>query len=374
MKKSISLILLLAIIVGCFSFISYRSKYFASDLKVAILVPDVVDDNFIGPMVSDAAKQLKSQGITADIVECKGDNYRIRMTEAATSHEMVVCVGRYFWEIGDVSREYPSVKFVWMNNTVERPEDYPNLENVTFYENQGSYIAGYLAAAMTESGVIGIVVSENNSSAVRYAAGFIQGAKAVNSSIDVVTVLAGTGDLEGGRLPAMAAINRDADVLLEVGFGTSVGFFQAAKENDVYVIGTDTDKKLALPQYDDLILCSVRKNIGRAIVRVITRYDDYSQFSGGKNISVGMNDGYVEVTYGGDYSAQLVDENLVSQLVYLKDSIISQAITVDQTTRVIDKALVVSGYEETDDVEDTGSGTSGTGEDGGDEPLIVPDK
>ncbi|MBR5740740.1 MAG: hypothetical protein IKX81_05510, partial [Firmicutes bacterium] len=103
MKKSISLILVLALIVGCLSFISYRSKSFASDLKVAILTADVFDDNYIGQTIADASKQLKSSGITADLIECKGDNFRIRMTEAASSHEMVICVGRQFWEIGEVS-------------------------------------------------------------------------------------------------------------------------------------------------------------------------------------------------------------------------------------------------------------------------------
>ncbi|MBQ1630499.1 MAG: BMP family ABC transporter substrate-binding protein, partial [Firmicutes bacterium] len=203
MKKSISLILVLAAIVGCLSFVSYRSKSFASDLKVAILTADVFDDNYTGQTIKDASQQLKSQGITADLIECKGENFRQRLTEAASSHEMVVCVGKQFWEIGEVSGDFPSVQFVWMDNTVEVPEDYPNLENVTFNENQGSYLAGYVAAAMTESGVIGIIAPDKSSSFVRYAAGFIQGAKSANSSVDVVSALAGTGNRDSAYKAAM---------------------------------------------------------------------------------------------------------------------------------------------------------------------------
>ena len=341
MKKSVSLILVLALIVGCLSFISYRSKSFASDLKVAILTADVFDDNYIGQSIVDASKQLKSAGITPDLIECKGDNFRIRMTEAAASHEMVICVGRQFWEIGEVSREYPGVKFVWMDSTVENPENFPNLENVTFYENQGAYLAGYIAAAMTETGVLGVVVSERNSSSMRYAAGFIHGAKSANLSVDVVITAAGTGNTKDGFLPAKAAIDKKADILLEVGFGTETGVYQAARESDVKVIGSETDKKLALPAFDDLILCSIKKDIGRAIVKVITRYDDYSQFSGGKTISVGINEGYVDICYGNDKSVDLVDENLVTQIQYLRDSIINQVITVNIETRSFNNAIQV---------------------------------
>jgi len=377
MKKSISLILVLAAIVGCLSFVSYRSKSFASDLKVAILTADVFDDNYTGQTIKDASQQLKSQGITADLIECKGENFRQRLTEAASSHEMVVCVGKQFWEIGEVSGDYPSVQFVWMDNTVEVPEDYPNLENVTFNENQGAYLAGYVAAAMTESGVIGIIAPDKSSSFVRYAAGFIQGAKSANSSVDVVSALAGTGNRDSAYKAAMALIEKDADVLLEIGYGNNTGIYEAAKDNDVYVIGTEVDRKLSLPQYDDLILCSVKKDIGRAIVRVVTRYDDYGQMSGGMNISVGVNEGYVDICFGNDFSTQLVDENLVTQVKYLRDGIINNVTTVVTDSNIFDQAIQITGPVANEDTSQTSDGSSetntGTGN-GEPDVRIVPDK
>ncbi len=378
MKKSISLILVMVVIVGTLSLISYRSKSFASDLKIAILTADVFEDNYTGQTILDASQTLKSEGITADLIECKGDSFRLRMTEAASSHEMVVCVGKQFWEIGEVSREYPGVKFVWMNNTVENPEDYPNLENVTFYENQGAYLAGYVAAALTETGVIGIIMPEKNSSFTRYAAGFIQGARSVNSSVDVVTVIASPGNSGDSSAPAMTAIGNDADVILEVGFGTDTGVYEAAKDKGVFIIGTETDKKITLRKYDEQILCSVKKDIGRAIVRVVTRYDDYDQFSGGKNISVGINEGYVDICYGDEYSVNLVDENLVTQIRYLRDSIINNVIAVDTQTEELDNAIQLEDTKAAD-VDETEAGPDpggGQTETGGDylEGRIVPDK
>ena len=375
MKKSISLILILAAIVGCLSFVSYRSKSFASDLKVAILTADVFDDNYTGQTVIDASKQLKSSGITADLIECKGDNFRLRMTEAAASHEMVVCIGKQFWEIGEVSREYPSVKFVWMDNTVEDPENYPNLENVTFYENQGTYLAGYIAAAMTESGVIGMVVTEKNSSTSRYAAGFVHGAKMVNSSVDIVAAIPDPNDDDGAYRAAMAVLDKGADIILEVGFGNDTGVYKAAKERGAYVVGTETDRKVTLPGYEDLIICSVKKDIGRAIVRVVTRYDDYQQFSGGKNISVGINEGYIDICYGDETSTQLVDENLVTQIQYLRDNIINNVIAVNAVTRSLDNPIGIPDPETPDDTEDMENAASAEGDTGdAQDGQIVPDK
>ena len=107
--------------------------------------------------------------------------------KAAAESDMVVCIGPEFWEITDVTQEYPYTNFIWFCASIENPEDYPNLHSVVFAGNEGSYLVGYVAAAMSQTGVIGAVLGDEDSYYNGVIAGFTQGARQANDTVEVVT-------------------------------------------------------------------------------------------------------------------------------------------------------------------------------------------
>lgn len=73
------------------------------------------------------------------------------MRNAADNADVVVPVGWQFYNVSEVADEYPDVKFIWVDNEVENVEDHPNILCIKYAQNEGSFLAGYIAAKMSTS-------------------------------------------------------------------------------------------------------------------------------------------------------------------------------------------------------------------------------
>ena len=105
---------------------------------------------------------------------------------------------------------------------------------LTFAEAEPGYLAGIVAATLSESGVIGAVGGTNVPAVVRYRDGYINGAKSVNPDIEVLyqesnpDPVIGFNDPERGAEIASQMMDLGADVLFQVAGGTGVGVLEAA--------------------------------------------------------------------------------------------------------------------------------------------------
>lgn len=342
MKKSIALILAVAMIIAAFAFVGCGDENSDNDagsqeeqnLSVTIVVPSGFGDKSFNDSAHDGGEQIKSDlGLNVSYIECQGEAFKQRMMDAAENSDIVVLVGWEFYEITDVAGEYPEVKFIWVDNQVETPESYPNLLNVVYAQNEGSYLAGYIAAAMSESGTIGAVGGDDISVINDFIVGYKQGAEAYNPDIEVKQNYAG-GDYENpamGKELALSINGLGADVIFQVAGNTGSGVFEAAKENNFLAIGVDKDQKSELPNYDDVILCSMKKEVGLSIYDLVKMYADDGVLEGGKVWLADMANGYVGISYGGENSIQLVPDDIKTKVEELKQDIISGKIEVETT-------------------------------------------
>lgn len=342
MKKSIALILAVAMIIACFGFVGCGDDKGGNDaggqenqtLTLTVVVPAGFGDKSFNDSAHEGGEQIKADlGLNVKYIECKGEAYKQRMMDAAEGSDIVVAVGWEFYEITDVVGEYPEVKFIWIDNQVETPEDYPNLVNVIYAQNEGSYLAGYIAAAMSESGVVGAVGGDDISTINDFIVGYKQGAEAFDSKTKVIQNYAG-GDYENpamGKELALSINGLGADVVFQVAGNTGSGVFEAAKENKFYAIGVDKDQKTELPNYDEVILCSMKKEVGLSIYDLVKMYANDGVFEGGKVWLADMANGYVDISYGSEDSLQLVSDELKAKVEELKQDIISGKIEVETT-------------------------------------------
>lgn len=324
---------MLALLIGGFAFAGYKLGGEKSDvvLNLTILVSDAFGDKSFNDSAFDGGEALKEDNVNVSYIECKGENFKQQMMTAAPESDMVICVGWEFWEIADVCQEYPDTKFIWMDNSVESPEAYPNLLNVTFAQNEGSYLAGYIAAAMSGTGVIGAVGGNNDDTTNDFIVGFSQGAKQANSSVTVLSAFAG-GDYDNPELGenlALALNAKGADVIFQIAGDTGIGVIKAAKENGFYAIGVDKDQKIELPEYEDAVLCSMKKDLGKAIYDLVEEYIEEGTFEGGTVFRAGMASGYVDICYGDSSSTPLVGDYLKAQVEDFKTRIENGDVTVD---------------------------------------------
>jgi len=136
----------------------------------------------------------------------------------------------------------PDVDFVAIDQFLE--EYPPNMAGVVFNEDESGYIAGVLAASLSESGVIGVVGGREDVPAVpKFVNGFTVGAQSVNPDIRVLhTYNESFVDAPKGASDANQFIGEGADVIFGAGGPTGSGGVKAAAEQGVWGIGVDQDE------------------------------------------------------------------------------------------------------------------------------------
>ena len=142
-----------------------------------------------------------------------------------------------------VAAEFPAVRFVIIDSVVEAP----NVQSIVFREEQGSYLAGMLAALRSNTGKIGFVGGMDVPLIRKFACGYVQGARAINPRVEVLQNMAGStpaawaDPVRGGEL-ARSQIERGADVVFHAAGATGVGVLQAAADAGKFGIGVDSNQ------------------------------------------------------------------------------------------------------------------------------------
>ena len=169
----------------------------------------------------------------------------------------------------------------------------------TLSGHEGAYLAGRLAAKMSRSGTVGIVVSGEPPSWNSQSAAFAQGAKAEKDGIKIL--YAGIGpaayaDAAGGKRVTEAVIAAGADIIFGQGNGSSFGMLQAVettKAGDggkVYFIDVIGDKS---PINKGFLLSSVLWNLVPVYDAMIA--DLKADKFGTKNYTIGLADDSVKL-------------------------------------------------------------------------------
>ncbi len=270
-------------------------------------------------------------GVNPIVIECNNENHDTQMRNAAEKADVVVCVGWEFYNVETIAPEYPDVKWIWVDNATAEPV--ANVLNITYAQNQGSFLAGYIAAAVSESGVVGAVGGMDADTINDFIVGYTQGAEYYGTEngkdITVVKNYSNTYDDPAvGKDCAIALNDQGADVIFQIASACGDGVFEAAKEKGFYAIGVDSDQKYIDPE---VIICSMKKEVGSSIYDAVKTLigGDESQF--GTTWVADMTNGYVGIGYGEDGMTQQVSDEVKAEVEALAEKIASGEIVVDTT-------------------------------------------
>ena len=295
---------------------------------VAVVVAGKFGDrSFYDSSKEGLDKLTKDFGINPITIECNNENHAIQMKNAAEKADIAVLVGWEFYDVETIAPEYPSRKFIWIDNATEKPVG--NVLNITYAQNEGSFLAGYIAAAMTKSGTVGAVGGENVDTINDFIVGYEQGAKYRNADVKVVKNYSNNYDDPAlGKDCAIALNDQGADVIFQIASACGDGVFEAAKEKGFYAIGVDSDQKYIDPE---VIICSMKKEVGNSIYTAVSEFlnGDSSRF--GTTWVADMATGYIGIGYGDDTMTQQVPADLKAEVEALKAKIISGEIKVNTT-------------------------------------------
>ena len=179
----------------------------------------------------------------------------------------VIAVGfAYAASVKKVGKANPDVKFALVDSVDAAG---PNIENLTFAENEGSFLMGAAAALKSKTGKIGFIGGVNVDLIKKFEAGYVMGAKAANPAIKIqIKYLTQPPDFGGfndpakGKTAAEGMFQQGADVIFAAAGGSGGGVFTAATAAGKMVIGVDSDQALTAPAATkDVIITSMIKKV-----------------------------------------------------------------------------------------------------------------
>ena len=301
-------------------------------LTVALVVAGKLGDrSFYDSSKEGLDRMVADLGVTPIVIECNNENHDIQMKNAAEKANIVVCVGWEFYNVETIAPDYPEVNWIWVDNATSAPVS--NVLNITYAQNEGSFLAGYIAAAMSDSGVVGAVGGEDSDTINDFIVGYKQGAEYYaaekGGSVKVETNYSNDyDDPAKGKECAKALHDLGADVIFQIASKAGDGVFEAAQEGGFYAIGVDSDQKYIA---DDVIICSMKKEVGTSIYEAIKAYLNGDTSLWGTTWIADMSNGYVGIGYGEEGSTQQVPDEVKAEVEALAAKIVSGEIKVDTT-------------------------------------------
>ena len=181
----------------------------------------------------------------------------------------------------------------------------PNVRGAVFGTTDAAFLAGYLAAGVSQTGVVATYGGIQIPCGVTcFMDGFVYGVRYYNQEKGTDVQVLGwdpeaqtgsfTGDFENadnGRNLTASFVDEGADVILPVAGPVGVGSAALAQElGNVWVIGVDADWFVTLPEYSDVILTSVLKGLDVAVFDTIQDVAE-GTFEGGTRLYTIAEDG-----------------------------------------------------------------------------------
>jgi len=217
--------------------------------------------------------------------------------------DIIVTVG---FMLGDATKAAaeanPNVKFSIVDYAYDPA--IPNVLGQVFNTDEAAFLAGYVAAGVTKTGAVGTFGGIQIPTVTIFMDGLYYGVQYYNEKHGTNVKVLGwdpaaqtglfTGNFEStddGRKMGETLIDEGADIIMPVAGPVGVGTAAVAKERgNVYIIGVDSDWVLTQPNYADIVLTSVMKNMDVTTMDAIKAAKD-GTFKGGVTVGTLANGG-----------------------------------------------------------------------------------
>jgi basic membrane protein A len=323
--------------------------------------PSATASNYTGCIVSDSGgfddqsfnqssyeglkKTEKDLGIKVNQVESQTNNdFEPNLRAMVTAGcNLTITVG---FLLGDATKKQaeanPDKHFAIIDFGYPKP--IANVKPIIYDTAQAAFMAGYLAAGTTKSGTVATFGGIKIPTVTIFMDGYADGVKYYNEKKGKNVKLLGwdkakqdgsfTGDFEKqdkGKQLTQNFLDQGADIVMPVAGPVGKGAGAALKEaktagKDVKLIWVDSDGFLTAPDYKDIMLSSVMKQMGAAVETVV-REDKDGKFSSDPYVGTLANDG-VQLAPFHDFDSAVPSE-LKSELDQIKKDIVDGKLKVE---------------------------------------------
>lgn len=308
-----------------------------SDVKVGLAydIGGRGDKSFNDAAAAGLEKAKSEFGVETKELEAKPGETDAQKEErlrllAQGGYNTVIAVGfAYATSLKKVAADFPDVHFAIVDDASIQA---PNVADLVFAENEGSFLVGAAAALKSKANHVGFVGGVNVPLIQKFQAGFDAGAKAVNPDIKIDDKyltqppdFSGFQDPAKGKVAGQGMYQGGADVVFAAAGSSGLGVFQAAKDAGALAIGVDSDQYNTVDAaLKDVILTSMVKKVDVAVYNFIKSVTEGNPLSGTQTFDLKAG--------GVDYSTSggKVDD-IKQKLDDYKQKIISGEIKVPDT-------------------------------------------
>jgi basic membrane protein A and related proteins len=195
---------------------------------------------------------------------------RLRLL-AEGGYDPIIAVGfAYAAPLKAVAADYPDVHFAIVDDASVTAA---NITNLVFAEEQGSYLAGALAATASKTKHVGFVGGVDVPLIQKFQAGFDAGVASVDAGVKVEHTyltqppdFGGFNDPQKGSVAAKGMYDSGVDVVFHAAGASGAGVFAAAAKAGLTAIGCNTDEYATAPADEQPhILSSMLKRVDAAV-------------------------------------------------------------------------------------------------------------
>lgn len=192
-------------------------------------------------------------------------------------------------DLDQVAKANPTQRYAIIDAVV----DDPNVVSITFREQDGSFLAGALAAMVSKTHHIAFLGGQDIPLIRKFEAGYIAGAREVDPTIRVDVKYTGSfDDVAAGQELSDILYDGGADIIYTAAGKAGLGTAEAVKSRaGCYMIGVDSDQDALVP---GKVLTSMVKRIDVAVYRVAKALRDGRPMHG--HIVLGLRDGAIGLT------------------------------------------------------------------------------
>lgn len=334
-------LLLLACLAGLAALARHLGQPADGDarLRVALFINGTLGDKSFFDAAARGVRQAQaSLPVRARVVEGGTDptRWQAALADLADSGEYDMIVAGTFTmapAIESLAQRYPALRFILFDASVDYARcACPNVYSMRFRQNEGAWLAGYLATRLMQAGLPG-VPADAGLGAVGgmqlpviedFLLGYQAGARAAAPRISLQVQYANAfSDPAAGKEIARLQFARGAGIVFHAAGATGQGVNEAAEEAGRYAIGVDMDQAALYrerqPRRAAAIVTSVMKEVDVGLVRALRLALD-GRLAYGSLESIGLREGgvrlapYAEVAQAlPEALRQRLDEELAGQ-------------------------------------------------------------
>lgn len=308
--------------------------------KVALIIAQggLGDKSYNDLADSGFQRAIADFGIEGKAIESAdpvGEGEQLLRTAAEKGYDLVITLEySHFDPLARVAPDYPNTQFSIVNIVVDKP----NIVSILFKEQEGSFLAGALAAMVTSmpnnpkvnpEKVIGAIGGTQSDGIDKFLVGYEEGAHFIDPDVKVLKAYSESfGDPTKGKELTLSMYEQGADIVYQVAGGTGIGVFSAAEEANHYAIGVDSDQDGLKPGF---ILTSMIKRTDNAVYDAISKLVK-GELKGGTILEYGLKEDGVGISPM-QYTKSEIPADFLDKIKDIQAKIISGEIKVTDITK-----------------------------------------